>query len=180
MPRVIEYEKKNSSLCHGRRPSRGLDIPQFSSIFVNRVRRENRETLLQRQYERSRPRFNPKNHRRSRLCSIAHYSYQIRGDLAVGKTVPSYRMALEFEIQRWKSFRKALKCEEDVEAFDQLMDMCRSHASAASNATNPIILEPMIMSILLAQQKKLQKLEYTLNDLIWQKNLCLPSTEDFK
>jgi hypothetical protein len=87
----------------------------------------------------------------------------------VGKTVPSYRIALEFEIQRWKSFRKALKCEEDVEAFDQLMDMCRSHASAASNATNPIILEPIIMSILLAQQKKLQKLEHKMNDLVWQK-----------
>jgi hypothetical protein len=83
-------------------------------------------------------------------------------------------MALEFEIQRWKSFRKALKCEEDVEAFDQLMDMCRSYASAASNATNPIILEPMIMSILLAQQKKLQKLEYMLNDLIWQKICAHP------
>ena len=92
----------------------------------------------------------------------------------MGKTVPSYRMALEFEIQRWKNFRKALKCEEDVEAFDQLMDMCRSYASAASNATNPIILEPMIMSILLAQQKKLQKLEYLLNDLIWQKICAYP------
>jgi hypothetical protein len=86
-------------------------------------------------------------------------------------------MALEFEIQRWKSFRKALKCEEDVEAFDQLMDMCRSYASAASNATNPIILEPMIMSILLAQQKKLQKLEYLLNDLIWQKICAHPQLE---
>jgi hypothetical protein len=83
-------------------------------------------------------------------------------------------MALEFEIQRWKSFRKALKCEEDVEAFDHLVDMCRSHASAANNATNPIILEPMIMSILLAQQKKLQKLEYLLNDLSWQKICAYP------
>ena len=62
----------------------------------------------------SRSRFNPKNHRRSRLCSIAHYLYQNRGDLIVGKTVPSYRMALEFEIQRCKGFRKALKCEEDL------------------------------------------------------------------
>jgi hypothetical protein len=86
-------------------------------------------------------------------------------------------MALEFEIQRWKSFRKALKSEEDVEAFDELIDMCRSHASAASNATNPIILEPMIMSILLAQQKKLRKLEYLLNDAIWQKICGYPQAD---
>jgi hypothetical protein len=27
----------------------------------------------------------------------------------MGKTVPSFRMALEFEIERWKGFRKALE-----------------------------------------------------------------------
>jgi hypothetical protein len=32
----------------------------------------------------------------------------------MGKTVPSYRMALEFEIERWKGFRKALQSKEDV------------------------------------------------------------------
>ena len=35
----------------------------------------------------------------------------------MGKTVPSYRMALEFEIERWKGFRKALQSEEEREAF---------------------------------------------------------------
>jgi hypothetical protein len=37
----------------------------------------------------------------------------------MGKTVPTYRMALEFRIQRWKGFRKALNSEEDREAFDE-------------------------------------------------------------
>ena len=80
----------------------------------------------------------------------------------MGKTVPSFRMALEFEIERWRSFRKALTSEEDREAFEELMDMCRSYASESSCATNPIIFEPMVMSILLCQQKKLRKLEHTL------------------
>jgi hypothetical protein len=72
----------------------------------------------------------------------------------MGKTVESYRMALEDEIRRWDRFEKALRTE-DREAFEELMDACRNFASAASNATQPILFEPMVLSILLYQQKKL-------------------------
>jgi len=50
----------------------------------------------------------------------------------------------------------------DREAFDELMDMCRKYASESGNATNSIIFEPMIISILLGQQKRLLKLEQEL------------------
>ena len=80
----------------------------------------------------------------------------------MGKTVESYRMALEDEIRRWDGFAKALRTE-DREAFEELMDACRSYASAGSNATQPVLFEPMMMSILLFQQKKLAKLEKELN-----------------
>jgi hypothetical protein len=50
----------------------------------------------------------------------------------LGKTVPSYRMALEFEIESWKPFRRALQSKEDLEAFDQLMDACRNNAMQAA------------------------------------------------
>jgi hypothetical protein len=80
----------------------------------------------------------------------------------MGKTVESYRMALEDEIRRWNGFARALRIT-DKEAFDQLMDACRSFASAGSNATQPVIFEPMIMSILLSQQEKLLKLEKELD-----------------
>ena len=79
----------------------------------------------------------------------------------MGKTVESYRMALEEEIGRWRGFAKALRVE-DREAFDALMDACRSHASAGSNATQPILFEPMIISILVSQQKKIMRLEKAL------------------
>ena len=72
----------------------------------------------------------------------------------MGKTVPSFRMALEFEIERRKGFSKALTSEGDREAFEELMDMCRNNAMASGNACNPIIFEPMAMSILMYQQKK--------------------------
>jgi hypothetical protein len=80
----------------------------------------------------------------------------------MGKTVESYRMALEDEIRRWNGFSKALRTE-DREAFEALMDACRLFASAGSNATQPILFEPMVMSILLFQQKKLHRLEKALD-----------------
>ena len=55
----------------------------------------------------------------------------------MGKTVPSYRMALEFEIHRWKRFWNALPSEEARVAFDELMDMCRDNGMASGNACNP-------------------------------------------
>ncbi len=80
----------------------------------------------------------------------------------MGRTVESYRMALEDEIRRWKGFAGALRTE-DRGAFEALMDACRLFASAGSNATQPILFEPMIMSILLFQQKKLHRLEKTVD-----------------
>jgi hypothetical protein len=80
----------------------------------------------------------------------------------MGKTVESYRMALEDEIRRWNGFAKALRSI-DKEAFEELMDASRSFASAGSNATQPVIFEPMIMSMLLFQQEKLKKLEKALD-----------------
>jgi hypothetical protein len=82
----------------------------------------------------------------------------------MGKTVPSYRIALESEIAKWQGFAKALRVE-DREAFEAIMDACRNHASAASNATNPVLFEPMAMSILLHLQKHLSRLEKELDGL---------------
>jgi hypothetical protein len=80
----------------------------------------------------------------------------------MGKTIESYRMALEDEINRWNGFQKALRTEDRV-AFEALMDACRSFASAGSNATQPILFEPMVISMLLSQQKKIIQLEKTLD-----------------
>ena len=76
----------------------------------------------------------------------------------MGKTVPSYRMALENEIKKWDGFSKALR-NDDREAFEQMMNACRNYASAGSNATRPVLLEAMFMSILLAQQKALTEIK---------------------
>ena len=61
----------------------------------------------------------------------------------MGAPVPSYLIALEEEIDSWDDFREAPHSEEEQEAFDVLIDMCRNYASAGSCATNPLIFEPM-------------------------------------
>jgi hypothetical protein len=76
----------------------------------------------------------------------------------LGKTVPSYRVALEHEIQRWSGFVRALT-QEDRAVFEQLMDICRNYASAASCATRPVLFEAMAMTILLDQQKTINQLQ---------------------
>lgn len=82
----------------------------------------------------------------------------------MGRTVESYRTAIEEEIQRWKGFANALR-RDDREAFETMIDACRGYASAGGNAAQPILFEPMVMSILLSQQKQLQKQQKELNAL---------------
>ena len=82
----------------------------------------------------------------------------------MGKTVESYRVSIEDEIRRWTGFEKALRSQEH-EAFEKLMDACRSFAQAGGNSTQPTLFEPMVMSILLFQQGLLQKLETELDAL---------------
>jgi len=89
----------------------------------------------------------------------------------MGKTVLSYRQALEREIERWKGFRKALRGK-DAEAFDRIMVACRMFASAGSMATRPILLEAIFMSILLHQEKAIMEIREKLARL--EKQLSQP------
>ncbi len=82
----------------------------------------------------------------------------------MGKTVESYRIALDMELQSWSGFVKTLRTD-DRKAFEQIADACRNHASAGSNATRPELFEPMVMSILLEQQKKMMQLKKELDEL---------------
>ncbi len=82
----------------------------------------------------------------------------------MGKATEDYQTDIEIEILRWRGFTKALRSA-DKEAFEELLDACRSFASASSNASQPILFEPMVMSILLFQQEQLMKLEKRLDAL---------------
>jgi hypothetical protein len=83
----------------------------------------------------------------------------------LGRTVPSFRIKLESEIAKWKEFMKALPGNSDKKAFEELMNYCRIHASAAGAAVRPIVSDAMFMSILLAQEKELRKIKASLEKL---------------
>jgi len=82
----------------------------------------------------------------------------------LGRTVPSFRQALEAEIARWEGFRSALRGK-DLEVFDQMMNACRAYASAGGMATRPVISDAMFMCILLSQQKAIMEIRESLERL---------------
>ena len=82
----------------------------------------------------------------------------------MGRTVLSYRMILEKEIEKWEGFMRALRADDRI-AFEELMNACRRYASAAGAATRSILMEAMFMSILLSHQKMLMEIEATLEKL---------------
>jgi hypothetical protein len=73
-------------------------------------------------------------------------------------------MDLETEIHRWDGFARALR-KEDRDAFEELMNSCRSYATAASQANRPFLFEPMILSMMLFLQTQINQLEKQLKAL---------------
>jgi hypothetical protein len=84
--------------------------------------------------------------------------------IVVDKTVESFWIDLEEENNRWSCFARALR-KPDREAFDELIYAFRSYASEISTANKPIIFEPMVMSILLFEQKRIGELEQNLREM---------------
>ncbi|HEX5922022.1 MAG TPA: hypothetical protein VFY55_09635 [Nitrososphaeraceae archaeon] len=76
----------------------------------------------------------------------------------MGRTVPSYRIASEMERSKWKSFRQRLD-KKDRKIFDKMFSYSRLYNSAGSNACRPILIPPILMSIIFEQYKQLKKLE---------------------
>ena len=72
----------------------------------------------------------------------------------MGRTIPSFRIALEMEKEDWKPFRNALD-KSDRKKFDEMWDIPRLYTSACSYAVQPIRLYPILMSILLHHFKEL-------------------------
>jgi hypothetical protein len=82
----------------------------------------------------------------------------------VGRTVPSFRIALEQEIALWQPFRKAIRIK-DRPTFDSLMSKARVHSDAGMLANRPVILDTVFMAILLEQQKEIDHLKEQLEHL---------------
>ena len=82
----------------------------------------------------------------------------------IGRTVPSFRPALEHEIESWKDFKRALR-PEDQKVFDKLMNFARIHADAGSMSTRPMLSEILFISFAIEQEKRISRLEQELSGL---------------
>jgi len=82
----------------------------------------------------------------------------------MGRTVPSFRPALEHEIESWKEFKRALR-PEDKKVFDQLMNYARIHADAGSMSARPMLSEVLFVSFAIEQEKRINQLEKKIEEL---------------
>ena len=81
----------------------------------------------------------------------------------MGRTIPSWRMVVEAEVEKMRKFRDALRLDDKM-IFEDLLNQCKLYASAAGSLASPIKEIPLIMSILFAHHKKLTELEKRLNE----------------
>jgi hypothetical protein len=75
----------------------------------------------------------------------------------MGRTIPSYRIAAEMERSKWRIFRKSLD-KKDRKKFDKMFSYSRLYNSAGSNACRPVLIHPIIMSIIFEHYEQLEKL----------------------
>ncbi len=66
----------------------------------------------------------------------------------MGRTVPTYRQALEERLKRWDAFARLLTTPEDRAAFDLVRTAARRYAAQATYVGSPDLLEAILLSVL--------------------------------
>ncbi len=72
----------------------------------------------------------------------------------MGRTIPSFRIALEQEIATWKDYKEALS-KGSKERLEELFNAARNYCSASSNAVRPIRFQSMFMAVAVAHEIRL-------------------------
>ena len=75
----------------------------------------------------------------------------------MGRTIPSFRIASDMEIMKWRPFRNSLN-KKDRKEFDEMFSYSRLYNSAGSNACRPELIHPILMSIIFEHYKQLTRL----------------------
>jgi hypothetical protein len=74
----------------------------------------------------------------------------------MGRTIPSFRIALAMEKEEWKPFRAMLDKSERKE-FDDMFDIPKLYITACSNSVQLVPLHPIVISILFHHYKQLKE-----------------------
>jgi hypothetical protein len=80
----------------------------------------------------------------------------------MGRTVPTFTMVIQEEMESWTKFRRALR-REDQEAFDDLFRAARLQLAGCAYAARPIPFESVAMAMLVAQQRAIRELQQSLS-----------------
>ncbi len=86
----------------------------------------------------------------------------------MGRTVPSFRLALESEIKDWSRFKKVLRGE-DRSSLQEIFNVSRCYVSASSSAVRLFRFEGLFMPVLLEQFKKLEEIGSKIEETRLQK-----------
>ena len=75
----------------------------------------------------------------------------------MGRTVPSFRIALEQEISSWKHYRKAVS-KKPRQSLQQVFNSSRNYVSASSSAVRPLKFEGLFMGAVFSHEKQLTEI----------------------
>ena len=76
----------------------------------------------------------------------------------MGRTIPSYRIASEIEIWKWRPFRKMLD-KQYRKIFDEMFSYSRFYNAAGTMACRPVLIQPILMSIIFRHYKQLDTIQ---------------------
>jgi hypothetical protein len=82
----------------------------------------------------------------------------------MGRTVPTFTMVLQQEIDSWSKFRRGLR-KDDQDALDELFRAAHMQLAGSAYAARAIPFESVAMSMLLAQQRMIKKLKEELEKM---------------
>jgi len=79
----------------------------------------------------------------------------------MGRTIPSYRLASERERRKWKIFRQELD-KSERKMFDEMMSYSHLYNAAGVIACKPVLIQPILISIIFEHYKQLEILRKSL------------------
>ena len=86
---------------------------------------------------------------------------ELQEEMSMGRTVPTFTMVLQQEMESWSKFRRGLR-KEDQDALDDLFRAARLQLAGSAYAARPIPFESIVMAMLVAQQRRIAALEAAL------------------
>jgi hypothetical protein len=81
----------------------------------------------------------------------------------MGRTIPSYRLASERERRKWKIFRQELD-KSERKMFDEMMSYSHLYNAAGVIACKPVLIQPILISIIFEHYKQLELLRKSIGD----------------